>query len=252
MAIILDSISIIQLMRAFNQTGPLIQTIIHIIWDIRGFWLVCGTILLGFTCAFIVVMPNSEAFSLFEPRMGPIFPVITMLQAMVGAFDIDDYKNTMAMVMFVAFIFIFAIVMLNLLIVIIGMRCPTTRSTAPLPLLEYGQPRLSTNSVWRGCARAGEAYNKIMKDEQLATLSLRADVIVEWEKANPQWHTQNQTVHDKDLPPGRCKCKRLLATYLCFLLFLSFICVGCVSCVASWLWQLHLSSIYASSRAVHS
>ena len=74
MAIILNSISVLQLMRPFTETGALIQTIIEIIKDIRGFWYICTVILIGFTCAFTVCEPQTKAFTMKDPRVGPFIP----------------------------------------------------------------------------------------------------------------------------------------------------------------------------------
>ena len=86
MAIILNSISVLQLMRPFTQTGALIQTIIEIIKDIRGFWYICTVILVGFTCAFTVCEPQVPAFTMKDARVGPFYPLIEVVISMIGAF----------------------------------------------------------------------------------------------------------------------------------------------------------------------
>ena len=78
--------SVLQLMRPFTQTGALIQTIIEIIKDIRGFWYICTVILVGFTCAFTVCEPQVPAFTMKDARVGPFYPLIEVVISMIGAF----------------------------------------------------------------------------------------------------------------------------------------------------------------------
>jgi hypothetical protein len=120
MAIVLNSASVIQLMRPFELTGALIQTIITIVYDIRGFWYICVVILMGFTCALTVCEPHNAALTLHDSRVGPFFPLLTVLESMVGAFSLDDYSKTFSVMLFVVFVIFIVIIMLNLLITIIG------------------------------------------------------------------------------------------------------------------------------------
>ncbi len=159
MAIILNSISVLQLMRPFTETGALIQTIIEIIKDIRGFWYICTVILIGFTCAFTVCEPQSKAFTMKDPRVGPFYPVIEVVISMIGAFSLDDYSKTQTVLLFFVFVIFVVIIMLNLLITIIG-----------------------------------ESYGTIKQQEKVTMLKLRAEVIVEQEKRHPEWRTNAE--HD--------------------------------------------------------
>lgn len=160
MAIILNSISVLQLMRPFTQTGALIQTIIEIIKDIRGFWYICTVILIGFTCAFTVCEPQNKGFTMTDPRVGPFYPVIEVVISMIGAFSLDDYSKTQTVLLFFVFVIFVVIIMLNLLITIIG-----------------------------------ESYGHIKQQEKVTMLKLRAEVIAEQEKRHPEWWTN--TKHDE-------------------------------------------------------
>lgn len=160
MAIILNSVSVLQLMRPFTKTGALIQTIIEICKDIRGFWYICAVILMGFTCAFTVCEPQNKGFTMADPRVGAFYPVVEVVISMVGAFSLDDYSKTQTVLLFFVFVIFVIIIMLNLLITIIG-----------------------------------ESYGHIKQQEKVTMLKLRAEVIVEQERRHPEWWTN--TKHDE-------------------------------------------------------
>ena len=68
--------------------------------------------------AFAVSMPENEAFE--NGVSGPLVGLLTTFKAIVGAFHMEDYQNTLSLASFLFFLFLNVIVMLNLLIAIMS------------------------------------------------------------------------------------------------------------------------------------
>ena len=86
--------------------------------DVKGFICVAVVLIIGFSGAFSISMPGSDAFSLAAPNRigGPLHGVLTVFQSMLGAFDMGDYVLWEPIALFVVFAFLMIVVMLNLLI----------------------------------------------------------------------------------------------------------------------------------------
>eukprot|EP01049_Picozoa_sp_SAG25_P002616 SAG25_NODE_138_length_14172_cov_11.875364_14_plen_226_part_00 len=102
--------------------GPLIKIIIAIVYDLQYFIVVIVVLLIGFSAAFAISMPDNAAFDTGEPYgMGLLASgVLTSYLAMLGAFDIADYTNTESTVFFAIFLFLILVIMLNLLIALMS------------------------------------------------------------------------------------------------------------------------------------
>jgi hypothetical protein len=99
--LLLNSFSILQMFRPFDLTGPLIATVLEILYDIRGF-----------SMCFAVSMPDNEAFFAHDGHTGPLVGLMTTFQAAVGTFDMGDYTNSGATMVFYVFLFLMVVVML--------------------------------------------------------------------------------------------------------------------------------------------
>ena len=85
--------------------------------DIKGFMYVAAVLVVGFSAAFAITMPESETFGIsFDQSGGPFHGMLIVFQSMLGAFDLENYDQPLAVVMFVIFAFFMVVVMLNLLI----------------------------------------------------------------------------------------------------------------------------------------
>ena len=106
----------------FRLQGPLIKVIIAIIYDLQYFIVVILVLLMGFSAAFAVSMPDNAAFDDGEPYGMGLFAsgVLTSYLAMLGAFDIADYTNAESTVFFAIFLFLILVIMLNLLIALMS------------------------------------------------------------------------------------------------------------------------------------
>ena len=93
-----------------SNLGPLIKTIVEIIHDIRGFVCLLVVLIYGFSIALALTMPGNKAF------MGTAMssaPILTLLEAILGGFDMDDYTNSLATSLFLLFLFLVVVVMLK-------------------------------------------------------------------------------------------------------------------------------------------
>ena len=108
--------------RAACLQGPLIKIVTEIIYELRYFLLVIAVLLMGFSCAFAVSMPDNAAFDDgTEYGMGLLSSgVLTSYLAMLGAFEVSDYTNPESTVFFVLFLFLIVVIMLNLLIALMA------------------------------------------------------------------------------------------------------------------------------------
>ena len=85
--------------------------------DVKGFLCVTVVLIIGFSGAFSISMPDSDQFSLTQHHIGgPFHGVLTVYMSMLGAFDLGDYVHWEPIAMFVVFAFFMVVVMLNLLI----------------------------------------------------------------------------------------------------------------------------------------
>ena len=102
--------------------GPLIKIVTEIIYELRYFLIVIVVLLMGFSCAFAVSMPDNAAFDDGTPYgMGLLSSgVLTSYLAMLGAFEVSDYTNPESTVFFALFLFLIVVIMLNLLIALMA------------------------------------------------------------------------------------------------------------------------------------
>ena len=115
----LNSFSFLQLLRPFGVTGPIMQLAIEILRDekIVGFMYVSLVLVVGFSTAFAISMPESHTFGISRNQLGgPFHGILVVFQSMLGAFDLNDYEHPLAIAMFVIFAFLMVVVMLNLII----------------------------------------------------------------------------------------------------------------------------------------
>lgn len=94
-----------------------------ILVDLKYFMLVIFVLLVGFSAAFAVSMPENIAFyNSSEPHGTALLTsgVLTTYLSMLGTFDIADYTNAQSTLFFVIFLFLILVIMLNLLIAIMS------------------------------------------------------------------------------------------------------------------------------------
>jgi hypothetical protein len=122
LGVLLNAFSFLQLLKPFDSTGPLIKIIEEILKDIVPFMVVLMILLLGFSNAFAVSMPTSVDYSFnLQGVGGPLSGMLTAFLSMLGDFDLgSQYKKPVAVLMFLVFLFLMVIVMMNLLIAIMS------------------------------------------------------------------------------------------------------------------------------------
>jgi F0F1-type ATP synthase membrane subunit b/b' len=118
LGVLLNAFSFLQLLTPFESTGPLIKTILEIISDIVGYCYVLLVLLWGFSVSFAVAMPNNRAF--MDGKSGPLVGLLTSFEAIVGSFDMNDFENLESTLLFIGFMALMVIIMLNLLIAIMS------------------------------------------------------------------------------------------------------------------------------------
>jgi hypothetical protein len=129
--------------------------------DVGPFLGVCSIVIAGCTCFFAINQPEaSSAFGDFEGIAGFLGPLLTVVLAMLGSFEIGDYTKRAAVAMFLLFAFFVIVLMLNLLIAIMG-----------------------------------DAYSKVKESELVEGLHERAKLIVEQERLFPWRQTYARYLH---------------------------------------------------------
>lgn len=118
LGVLFNFLSILQLLRPYEVTGPVIKmtTTILLNGDIKGFLCVSLLLLVGFSAAFTVCMPESQFFGFNGQHGGPAYGFLVVFQFMLGTFELDNYTHPVAIMMFVLFAFVMVLVLLNLLI----------------------------------------------------------------------------------------------------------------------------------------
>ena len=108
-------------LRAFPSTAPLVRMILVITRDVGPFGGVCSLVIAGCTCFFAINQPEvGSAFGDFDAVAGFLAPLLAVVLAMLGSFEINDYTKRAAVAMFMLFAFFVIVLMLNLLIAIMG------------------------------------------------------------------------------------------------------------------------------------
>jgi hypothetical protein len=108
-------------LRGFPSTGPLVRMILVITRDVGPFLGVCSIVIAGCTCFFAINQPEpSSAFGEFDGVAGFLNPLLTVILATLGSYNIGDYTTRAAVTMFLFFAFFVILLMLNLLIAIMG------------------------------------------------------------------------------------------------------------------------------------
>ena len=134
LGVLLNAWSVLQLLRPFSSTGPMIKVMTASTRDVLGFMLVMSVMIWGYSVAFAVSMPKNKAFLPQNATMSEIVasigrPWLTTTMAMVGDFDVDEYEHV-ALVMFLSFLFFVIIVNFNVLIAIVSERFNVVMETA--------------------------------------------------------------------------------------------------------------------------
>jgi len=98
--------SILPLLMPFRMTGLLVRTFVSMMTnpDINGFFVVSAVLVYGFSMAFAVSMPQSDAF-FGDSSGGPLVSVLTSFEAMLGAFHLSDYQGQ-TLAFFLLFLFV--------------------------------------------------------------------------------------------------------------------------------------------------
>eukprot|EP01046_Picozoa_sp_COSAG06_P004988 COSAG06_NODE_216_length_20108_cov_9.428857_17_plen_1409_part_00 len=122
LAILLNSFSLLQVLRPFEGPGVLIKVTTAIVHQLRYFMLIITVLLTGFSSAFAVAMPDNLAFDDSGGFDGAVLTsgLLTSYLAMLGAFDIADYTNPESVAFFALFLFLILVIMLNLLIALMS------------------------------------------------------------------------------------------------------------------------------------
>jgi hypothetical protein len=121
--VLANAFSLLELLKPFDKTGPLIKILLEILVDIVPFLKVAGILLLGFSNAFAVLMPASPDYN-FNFDVGgdgsPFSGFLTVYISMLGTFDLNQYTGWEATLMFILYLFLIVVVMMNLLIAIMS------------------------------------------------------------------------------------------------------------------------------------
>lgn len=98
--------SILPLLMPFRMTGLLVRTFVSMMTnpDINGFFVVSAFMLYGFAMAFVVSMPQSDAF-FGDSSGGPLVSILTSFEAMLGAFHLSNYQGQ-TLAFFLLFLFV--------------------------------------------------------------------------------------------------------------------------------------------------
>ena len=108
-------------LRGFPATAPLVRMILVITRDVGPFLGVCSIVIVGCTCFFAINAPEaSSEFGNFDGVVGFLAPLLKVVLATLGSYDIRDYTKKAAVAMFLFFAFFVILLMLNLLIAIMG------------------------------------------------------------------------------------------------------------------------------------
>ena len=90
--------------------------ILVITHDVGPFLGVCSIVIAGCTCFFAINQPEADsAFGDFDGVAGFLGPLLTVVLAMLGSFEIGDYTKRAAVAMFLFFAF-FVILLIILII----------------------------------------------------------------------------------------------------------------------------------------
>jgi hypothetical protein len=148
-------------LRAFPSTAPLVRMILVITRDVGPFLGVCSIVIAGCTCFFAINQPEAgSAFGDFDGVAGFLAPLLTVVLAMLGNFEIGDYTKRAAVAMFLLFAFFVSVLMLNRLLAIMG-----------------------------------DAYSKVQESELVEGLHERGKLIVEQERLFPWRQTYARYMH---------------------------------------------------------
>ena len=154
-------------LRGFPSTAPLVRMILVITRDVGPFLGVCSLVIAGCTCFFTINQPEAgSAFGDFDGVAGVFSPLLAVVLAMLGSFDINDYTKKAAVAMFLLFAFFVIILMLNLLIAIMA-----------------------------------DAYSKVKENELVEGLHERAKLIVEHERLFAGRQTYCRYLHVAEAVP---------------------------------------------------
>ena len=111
--------------QTLKSTGPLVIMIFEIVWDMRYFLLSLTSIMIGFGVAFFVLFRHDHESSDVKDNFGRVDQtLIRMFAMMLGDFDVEVFYESnrayIALPLFILYMIIMMIVLLNLLIAIMG------------------------------------------------------------------------------------------------------------------------------------
>eukprot|EP01052_Picozoa_sp_SAG31_P037103 SAG31_NODE_4737_length_2991_cov_1.986169_1_plen_802_part_00 len=146
-------------LRSFRRFGPLVRMIVVVTNDIGPFVAILLLVVIGSTFFFTINLPGEAAWS---PNnvFGPFWPALTMIQFVLGNFDMNDYPKSTSVVMFLCVAFFVVILMLNLLIAIMQ-----------------------------------DSYDKVKEHEVVEGLREKGKTIVAMEQLWPRLHTFPKFMH---------------------------------------------------------
>lgn len=113
-------LNVLQYIRGFSNLGPLVRNVIKIVQDIGSFLILLTLIVLGFANAFNIMFSGSE----LKEYESFINTFMTTFGMMMGDFDLDVFADSadrhLMNVLFIGYVLLVNIVLLNMLIAIMG------------------------------------------------------------------------------------------------------------------------------------
>jgi hypothetical protein len=120
-AVFANGLAILKLLKPFpSMGGSLVMTFEAIFEKITGFMVVLGIMLVGFTIAFMISMPDNRAFEdggefwAEGKSYGLMTGIMNAIQSMLGNFDASDYTNAESKFFFIIYLFLMLVIMLNM------------------------------------------------------------------------------------------------------------------------------------------
>ena len=154
---------LVDYLRSFPGTASLVRMISVILADIEPFMAILGVMVVGSTFFFAINSPSSEAFGFDDEAVGPVRPLLTVYQLMLGMggdVELGESASWPTMLVYSLFMAFVVVVLLNLLIAIMS-----------------------------------DSYEKVKESERVEALRERARIIVESELTQPSWHRYHRYMH---------------------------------------------------------
>ena len=126
---IVVTFNLLSLLQPYRAFGPFIQMVLQILQDIYAFLVVMLICLVGFTMAFVTMLPD-------QPRFQLPMALLTLFEIMLGAWDLEQFDGyqfdgdasgwgnpaltTLSVLSFVLYTVFVLVIAMNLLIAIMG------------------------------------------------------------------------------------------------------------------------------------